>query len=210
MQIISIPLISISEWTKSILIDSSPLWIYSILFLFVFIETGILIAFFLPGDSVLFAAGLIAAARQDTSIFILVTIIFIAAFLGDQLGFVLGRHYGRPYLDKRESPRIKKMILRAEKFYEKYGYSAIILARFYPWIRTIVPPVAGISRMNYYKFLSANALGALLWGVGITSLGYAGASIPALKESSRYIAAFFIVLTIALTLRNYIRAKRER
>ena len=180
MQIISIPLISISEWTKSILIDSSPLWIYSILFLFVFIETGILIAFFLPGDSVLFAAGLIAAARQDTSIFILVTIIFISAFLGDQLGFVLGRHYGRPYLDKRESPRIKKMILRAEKFYEKYGYSAIILARFYPWIRTIVPPVAGISRMNYYKFLSANALGALLWGVGITSLGYAAASIPAL------------------------------
>jgi len=204
-----IPLISISEWTKSILIDSSPLWIYSILFLFVLIETGILIAFFLPGDSVLFAAGLIAAAREDISILILVTIIFIAAFLGDQLGFVLGRHYGRPYLDKRESPRIKKMITRAEKFYEKYGYSAIILARFYPWIRTIVPPVAGISRMNYYKFLSANALGAFLWGVGITSLGYSAASIPALKESSRYIAAFFILLTIALSIRNYFKSKRE-
>jgi len=204
-----IPLISISEWTKSILIDSSPLWIYSTLFLFVLIETGILIAFFLPGDSVLFAAGLIAAAREDISILILVTIIFIAAFLGDQLSFVLGRHYGRPYLDKRESPRIKKMITRAEKFYEKYGYSAIILARFYPWIRTIVPPVAGISRMNYYKFLSANALGAFLWGVGITSLGYSAASIPALKESSRYIAAFFILLTIALSIRNYFKSKRE-
>jgi membrane-associated protein len=206
---LTMPLISISEWTKSILIDSSPLWIYSVLFIFVFVETGILIAFFLPGDSVLFAAGLIAATREDTSIFLLVSVIFIAAFLGDQLGFVLGRHYGRPYLDKRESPRIKKMILRAEKFYEKYGYSAIILARFYPWIRTIVPPVAGISRMNYYKFLSANALGAFLWGVGITSLGYAAASIPVLKESSRYIAAFFILLTIALTIRNYIRARRE-
>lgn len=206
----AIALISISEWTKGILIDSSALWIYSILFLFVFIETGILIAFFLPGDSVLFAAGLIAAAREDTSIFVLVTIIFIAAFLGDQLGFVLGRHYGRPYLDKRQSPRIKKMIIRAEKFYEKYGYSAIILARFYPWIRTIVPPVAGISRMNYYKFLSANALGALLWGVGITSLGYAAASIPALKESSRYIAAFFVLLTIALTIKNYFKARHDR
>ena len=206
---LTMPQISISEWTKSILIDSSPLWIYSVLFIFVFVETGILIAFFLPGDSVLFAAGLIAAAREDTSIFLLVSVIFIAAFLGDQLGFVLGRHYGRPYLDKRDSPRIKKMILRAEKFYEKYGYSAIILARFYPWIRTIVPPVAGISRMNYYKFLSANALGAFLWGVGITSLGYAAASIAALKESSRYIAAFFILLTIALTIRNYIKARRE-
>ena len=111
---LTMPLISISEWTKSILIDSSPLWIYSVLFIFVFVETGILIAFFLPGDSVLFAAGLIAAAREDTSIFLLVSVIFIAAFLGDQLGFVLGRHYGRPYLDKRESPRIKKMIHRAE------------------------------------------------------------------------------------------------
>jgi membrane-associated protein len=205
-----IPLISISQWVEKILIDSSPIWIYSVLFLFVFIETGILIAFFLPGDSVLFAAGLIAGVRGDISILFLVTVIFLAAFLGDQLGFVLGRHFGRPYLDKRESPKIKRMIARAERFYEKYGYSAIILARFYPWIRTIVPPIAGVSRMNYYKFLSANAIGAFLWGVGITYLGFGAASIPALKESSRYIAAFFILLTIALTLRNYLKARREK
>jgi len=201
-------LATISEWTESILIETTPLFIYSILFLFVFIETGVLVAFFLPGDSVLFAAGFIAATRGDTSITILLIAIFVAAFLGDQLGFVLGRHYGRPYLDKREAPKIRKMILHAEKFYEKYGYSAIILARFYPWIRTFVPPIAGISKMNYYKFLSANLIGALLWGVGITLLGYYAASIPILEESSHLIAAFFIILTIALTLRNYLKAKR--
>lgn len=206
---LTIPLTTISEWTEGILAQTTPLLIYTTLFLFVFIETGILIAFFLPGDSVLFAAGFIAASREDTSIAILVFVIFLAAFLGDQLGFVLGRHFGRPYLDKYEAPKIRKMITRAERFYEKYGYSAIILARFYPWIRTIVPPLAGISRMNYYKFLSANIIGAFLWGVGITMLGYYAASIPILEESSHWIAGFFIVLTIGLTIRNYRKSKRE-
>ena len=205
---LTIPLASISEWTEGILIETTPLLIYTTLFL-VFIETGILIAFFLPGDSVLFAAGFIAASREDTSITILVTVIFLAAFLGDQVGFVLGRHFGRPYLDKYQAPKLKKMIERAERFYAKYGYSAIILARFYPWIRTIVPPLAGVSRMNYYKFLSANIIGAFLWGVGITMLGYYAASIPILEESSHWIAAFFILLTITLSVRNYIKAKRE-
>ena len=201
---------SISEWTEGILASTSPILIYLTLFLFVFIETGILIAFFLPGDSVLFAAGFIAASRDDTSITVLVTVIFLAAFLGDQVGFVLGRHFGRPYLDKYQAPRLRKMITRGERFYEKYGYSAIILARFYPWIRTIVPPLAGISKMNYYKFLSANIIGAFLWGVGITMLGYAAASISVLEESSHLIAAFFILLTIALTIKNYIKARREK
>ena len=175
----------------------------------VFIETGILIAFFLPGDSILFAAGLVAATRDDTNIVFLVTIIFIAAFLGDQVGYVLGRKYGRAYLEKHSSPRIDRMVKRSEDFYAKYGWSAVILARFYPWIRTFMPPIAGIGKMNYYKFLAANAVGAFLWGVGITMLGYFAASIPVLKDSSRAIAAFFIILTIALTIRNYLRSKRD-
>jgi membrane-associated protein len=101
------------------------------------------------------------------------------------------------------------MIARAEDFYAKYGWSAVILARFYPWIRTFMPPIAGIGKMNYYKFLAANALGALLWGVGITLLGYYAVAIPVLKDSSRGIAIFFVVLTIALTLKNYLRTKRD-
>ena len=200
---------SIAEWVQQYLDTSTPFFIYLALGAIVFIETGILIAFFLPGDSILFAAGLVAATRDDANIVFLVTIIFIAAFLGDQVGYVLGRKYGRSYLERHSSPRIERMIARAENFYEKYGWSAVILARFYPWIRTFMPPIAGIGKMNYYKFLAANALGALLWGVGITMLGYYAASIPALKDSSRAIAAFFIILTIVLTIKNYLRSKRD-
>ena len=199
---------SIADWVEQYLGASTPFFIYAILGAIVFVETGILIAFFLPGDSILFAAGLVAATRDDTSIVLLVTVIFVAAFIGDQVGYVLGRKYGRAYLERRSSERIAKMVARAEDFYAKYGWSAVILARFYPWIRTFMPPIAGIGKMNYYKFLAANALGALLWGCGITLLGYYAASIPVLKDSSRGIALFFIVLTIAITIKNYLRSKR--
>lgn len=200
---------SIADWVEQYLGASTPFFIYALLGTIVFVETGILIAFFLPGDSILFAAGLVAATRDDTSIVLLVTVIFVAAFLGDQVGYVLGRKYGRAYLERRSSERIAKMVARAEDFYAKYGWSAVILARFYPWIRTFMPPIAGIGKMNYYKFLAANALGALLWGCGITLLGYYAASIPVLKDSSRGIALFFIVLTIAITIKNYLRSKRD-
>jgi membrane-associated protein len=201
--------LSISDWVSNLFDSSTPFFIYIALFLIIFIETGVLIAFFLPGDSILFAAGLVAATRSDTNIAILVFLIFLAAFLGDQVGYVLGRKYGRGYLEKRSSPRIHAMVRRSENFYSKYGWSAVILARFYPWIRTFMPPIAGLGKMNYYKFLAANALGAALWGVGITLLGFYAASIPALKDSSRYIASFFIILTILITLKNYWLARRD-
>jgi len=200
--------LSLADWIEQFLSASGPFLIYIAMGAIVFVETGILLAFWMPGDSVLFAAGLLAGSRDDLNILFLIFIIFLAAFMGDQVGYVLGRKYGRSYLEQKDSPKIKKMVARAESFYEKYGWSAVILARFYPWIRTFMPPIAGIGKMNYYKFLSANALGALLWGVGITLLGYYAASIPALKGSARGIAIFFVALTIALAIRNYIRARR--
>lgn len=200
---------SLADWLEQSLNASAPLLLYLAFALIIFIETGILIAFFLPGDSILFAAGLIAGSRTDVNIAFLVFVIFLAAFLGDQVGYVLGRKYGRAYLERRDSERIKSMVTRAEEFYRKYGWSAVILARFYPWIRTFMPPIAGIGKMNYYKFLAANALGALIWGVGITLLGYYAVSIPALKDSSRLIAIFFVTLTIAITIKNYWRARRD-
>lgn len=186
----------------------APVIFYLIVGAIVFIETGLLFGFFLPGDSVLFSAGLVAAAHGDIDITLLVTIIFMAAFIGDQVGFVLGRKVGRPYLDKRKSPRVQRMIARSEAFYEKTGWWAVVAARFFPWIRTFVPPIAGISRMNYYRFLSANALGALLWGVGITLSGYYAATIPWVKTSSYAIAAFFIIASIVSGIVNYSRRPR--
>jgi membrane-associated protein len=186
----------------------APVIFYIIVGAIVFIETGLLFGFFLPGDSVLFSAGLVAASHGNIDIVLLVTIIFMAAFVGDQIGFVLGRKVGRPYLDKRKSPRVQRMIVRSEAFYEKTGWWAVVAARFFPWIRTFVPPIAGISRMNYYRFLSANALGALLWGVGITLSGYYAATIPWVKTSSYAIAAFFIIASIVSGIVNYSRRPR--
>jgi membrane-associated protein len=201
---------SIADWIQQNLNSSTPFIIYLALGLIVFIETGILVAFFLPGDSILFGAGLLTATRSDTNILLLAIIVFVAAFLGDQVGFVLGRKFGRPYLERSKSPRAHSMVARAERFYEKYGWSAVILARFYPWIRTFIPPIAGIGKMNYYKFLSANALGAFIWGMGITFLGYYSAQIPALKDSSRGVAGFFVTFTIVLTIRNYVNSRRAK
>jgi membrane-associated protein len=186
----------------------APFVLYLLIGAIVFVETGILFGFFLPGDSILFSAGLVAAAHGEVNIVILVTVIFIAAFFGDQIGFVLGRLVGRPYLEKHNSPRMQKMIARSERFYEQTGWWAVVAARFFPRIRTFVPPIAGASNMNYYKFLSANALGALLWGVGITLAGYYAASLPWVKTWSYAIAAFFITASLVSALVNYLRHRQ--
>ena len=183
----------------------APYLFYLIVGAIIFFETGVLFAFFLPGDSILFSAGLVAAANKDVNILILVTVIFIAAFLGDQIGFVLGRLVGRPYLERHDSPRMQSMIARSEHFYEKTGWWAVVAARFFPWLRTFVPPIAGASKMNYYKFLSANALGALLWGVGITLAGYYAATLPWVKSWSYAIAAFFIIASLVSAFVNHRR-----
>ena len=183
----------------------APFIFYIVVAGIVFVETGLLIGFFLPGDSILFSAGLVAAAHGNINIVILVTAVFLAAFFGDQVGFVIGRVVGRPYLDKKESARMKRMIAKSEVFYEKYGWWAVVVARYFPWIRTFVPPIAGAAKMNYYKFLSANALGALLWGAGITLAGYYAATVPWVKSSSYAIAAFFITASLISALVNYRR-----
>ena len=135
--------------------------------------------------------------------------IFFAAFVGDQIGYVLGRKYGRPYLQKKPSERRTKMIARTEEFYLKNGWWAVVAARFFPWIRTFVPPIAGAAKMNYYNFLSANALGALLWGVGITLAGFYAATLPWVKSSSYAIATFFITASLISALVNYRRRPRQ-
>ena len=187
----------------------APFIFYIVVAGIVFIETGLLFGFFLPGDSILFSAGLVAAAHGNINIVFLVTAIFLAAFFGDQVGFVIGRVVGRPYLDKKESPRMKRMITKSEAFYEKYGWWAVVIARYFPWIRTFVPPIAGAAKMNYYKFLSANALGAFLWGVGITLAGFYAATVPWVKSSSYAIAAFFITASLISVLVKHWRHQQE-
>jgi len=187
----------------------APFLFYVVVAGIIFIETALLVGFFLPGDSLLFSAGLVAAARSDVNIVILVLTVFLAAFIGDQVGYVLGRKIGRPYFQRRNSKRMQKMLLKSERFYEKYGWWSVVIARYIPWVRTFVPPIAGTVKMNYYKFLSANALGAFLWGVVITLAGFYSGSISWVKDISYGLATFFIGASLISALFNYLREKRD-
>ncbi len=151
----------------------------------VFAESGILLGIFLPGDSLLFAGGLLSATGFF-SFPLLVTLVVIAAILGDSVGYWFGAHVGQKLFDRPDSWFFKREYLtRTEEFYMKYGTRAVILARFVPIVRTIAPILAGTGSMRYGTFLRANIIGALLWGVGMTSLGYfLGTLIP---ESEKYI-----------------------
>jgi membrane-associated protein len=127
--------------------------------------------------------------------------------LGDQVGYTLGRHFGRPYLDKRQGKWLKRAIVRSDQFYERYGWWSIVVARFVPWGRVIIPALAGISKMNYYKFFSANAVGATLWGCGLTLAGYLTYSIPAVRSAVYVIAIVVITMSVIAGVRTW-RANR--
>jgi len=187
----------------------APFLFYIVVAGIIFIETAFLVGFFLPGDSLLFSAGLVAAARTDINVVILVFTVFLAAFIGDQVGYVFGRKIGRPYFQRRNSKRTQKMLAKSERFYERYGWWSVVIARYIPWVRTFVPPIAGTVKMNYYKFLTANALGAFLWGVGITLAGFYSGSISWVKDISYGLAFFFITASLISALLNYLREKRD-
>ena len=186
----------------------APFLFYLVIGVIIFVETGLLIGFFLPGDSLLFSAGLVAAARDDVNIVILISVVFLAAFIGDQVGYVIGRKVGRPYLQRRNTPRMMRMLARSEKFYTRYGWWSVVIARYIPWVRTFVPAIAGTVKMNYYKFLSANVLGAILWGVGITLAGFYSGSIEWVGGVSYLLAGIFITGSIVSAIVNYLRDRR--
>lgn len=197
---------SISNQISSWYDEVGPWLFYGIVWLLVFAGTGLLVGAFVPfvtGDSLVFAAGLVAAAHPDVNIWVMAIGVGIAAWLGDQVGYALGRHYGRPYLDKRKGNWLKNAIAKSEKIYEAWGWWAVVIARFMPWARVFIPVIAGISRMNYYKFFSANVVGAVAWGMGLTTAGYFAASIPAVKNASYAIAIFFISASIIAGIRAW-------
>ncbi len=156
---------------------------YFLLFLVVFFETGLVVAPFLPGDSLLFAAGALAAIGSF-KLSLLFLVIFLAAVLGDTLNYHIGKYIG-PRVFKKESSLFfnKEYLLRAQKFYEKHGKKTIILARFIPIIRTFAPFVAGIGTMSYRTFLAYNVIGALMWCALFIFSGFFFGNIPWVKEN---------------------------
>lgn len=175
----------------------------------IFAESGLLIGIFFPGDSLLFAAGLLSAAGF-LSVGPLILLVVAAAIVGDSVGYWFGANVGVNFFKRKDSFLFKQeYVKRTERFYEKYGGRAIILARFVPIVRTIAPVLAGIGSMTYKKFLMFNVIGGVLWGAGMTLLGYSlGSVIP---DSERYILPIslaIIVVSFLPILINLMRGKR--
>jgi membrane-associated protein len=193
----------IASWYDQI----GPVLFVAVVWALVFAGTGLLIGAFVPfvtGDSLIFASGIVAANfPENINIWVLATGVFIFAWLGDQVGFTLGRHFGRPYLEKRKGVVLTKAISNSEKFYQAWGFWAVVVARFVPFARAIIPVVAGIGKMNYYKFFAANLVGAALWGFGLTIAGYFAASIPLVKDISYFLAVFFIAASLVAGIRAW-------
>ena len=181
------------------------------LFAIVFAESGLLIGFFLPGDSLLFTAGLLASQGKLNLPVILVGC-FVAAVAGDQAGYLFGRRVG-PALFKRPDSRFFKHenVEKAQAYFDRHGVKTIVLARFVPIVRTFAPIVAGVGRMDYSTFLRFNVLGGFLWGVGVTLLGYVlGDTVPDIDKYLLPVIGLIVLLSLLPVLFELRKARRQR
>ncbi len=177
----------------------------------IFAESGLLVGIFLPGDSLLFTAGLFAASEKGFSIELLVVLGFLAAVLGDNVGYSIGQRAG-PALFKRDDSRFfkKKHLHRATRFYEQHGRKTIVLARFVPIVRTLAPMVAGATKMPYRTFFAFNVIGALLWAVGVPTAGYfLGKSIPSIDRYLLPIIAVIVAVSLLPTVVHALKARSD-
>jgi membrane-associated protein len=192
------------------IIQTYGLWTYSILFMVIFCETGLVVTPFLPGDSLLFAAGTFAA-RGDLKVGLLFLILAAAAVLGDTVNYWLGKIVGPKVFHKEKTRFFKKEYLdRTHTFYEKYGAETIIIARFVPIIRTFAPFVAGIGRMTYGKFLSYNVIGGVGWVAIFTFGGYFFGNIPFVKKNFSIVIIVIIVLSLVPAVVEFFKHKKKK
>ena len=183
--------------------------VYVVLFALVFVESGLLVGFFLPGDTVLFAAGLLSAQPgSPLSVWALAAVVAVAAVAGDAVGYWSGRRFGRPWVERRAG-RAARHLPAAERFYARWGWSAVVVARFVPWVRTFTPILAGVARMPYPRFVTANAVGALLWAVGLVVLGHWAYSVPWLRHAAYGVAGLAVVASVVGTLGGPALARRR-
>ena len=173
-------------------------WIYVILFIVVFCETGLVITPFLPGDSLLFAAGAITAASNGAlNIYLIIIVLLAAAVIGDAVNFAIGQFFGEKLFANPHSRIFKQEYLqKTHAFYEKYGGKTIILARFIPIVHTFAPFVGGMGKMHYGQFLRYNIIGALLWVVSITTLGYLFGNVPTVKNHFGLVVIAIIIISL--------------
>ena len=183
-------------------------WVYALLFLIIFVETGLVVMPFLPGDSLLFIVGAMCGAEVMSWPWVVV-ILLVAAIGGDQTNYTIGRYFG-PRVFQWENSRFfnREAFNQAHDFYEKYGGITIVLARFMPFIRTFVPFVAGVAEMTRSKFTTYNVLGAVLWVVGLTLAGYLFGNLPFVQTHLSKIIWALILVPGLITLVGAWRARR--
>ena len=186
-------------------------WVYLLLFLIVFCETGLVVTPFLPGDSLLFVAGTVAGAGS-MNVHLLVVLLIAAAVLGDSVNYAIGRWLGPRVFRRDDSWFFKRAYIeRTHAYFDRYGGRTIVIARFIPIIRTYAPFVAGIGRMDYYRFLMFNVGGAVLWVALITYAGYLFGNVPIVKNNLTVVILGIIVLSISPGIVEYLRHRvRQR
>ncbi|MFM7767266.1 MAG: DedA family protein [Bacteroidota bacterium] len=193
------------------IIQNYGLWIYAIIFLIVFCETGLVVAPFLPGDSLLFATGAIIAAQPEAglSFWVMYWVIFVAAVIGDTTNYHIGKYIGEGVF-KRESKYIKKEYLdKTRAFYEKHGGKAIVYARFVPIIRTFAPFVAGVGTMDYKRFVFYNVFGAFLWVTLFLGAGFLFGNLEFIKNNFSMVILTIILVSLMPIVIEYIKARRQ-
>jgi membrane-associated protein len=185
-------------------------WVYALLFAIVFTETGVVVMPFLPGDTLLFVVGALAAAG-GMDITTVMTVLVAAALTGDNVNYWIGRWAG-PKVFRAEESRwfSRKYLERTHAFYERHGGKAIIIARFVPIVRTYVPFVAGIGTMSYARFLGFSVVGALLWVVSLCQAGYWFGNIPLVKDNLGVVIVIIVAISVTPIALEFLRARRSR
>jgi len=177
----------------------------------VFVETGLLVGFFLPGDSLLFTGGLLAARENPFApLWLLLITVPLAAIAGDQVGYLIGKKAG-PAVFNRPNSRFfrQEYVTRSHRFFAKYGAKTIVLARFVPIVRTFAPVTAGVARMHYPTFLAYNIVGGLLWGVGVTTLGYFLGQLAFVRNNIEAILILIVVVSVLPVVFELLKARRS-
>lgn len=183
-------------------------WVYVLLFAVIFVETGLVIMPFLPGDSLLFATGTLAALGS-LNLWVLLVLLIVAAVLGDTLNYWLGHHIGTRAFDGRIRWLNQAHLARTEEFFAKYGGKAIILARFVPIVRTFAPFVAGVGTMQYGRFLLYNVVGGVSWVLIFLLLGYFFGNLPVVKDNFHLLIPAIIILSLLPILKEVIQTRMQ-
>lgn len=197
-------------------IDKNLVWViqtygvmsYGILFVVIFMETGLVVTPFLPGDSLIFAAGALAASGSFNIVWLWLLLV-TAAFLGDTVNYWIGHFIGPKVFEKDHKLLKKKHLEKAQAFYDKHGGKAIVLARFVPIVRTFAPFVAGVGKMNYGKFISFNIIGGVLWVSGFLLTGYFFGTIPFVAHNFHYVMVVIVLISVVPIVLEWWKGRHE-